>query len=520
MKKLWIFLLVLALTLPFAVSCGSPDAKPAVTTESGTDGQTTAVTGEQGTDAQTAALTTEALTEAVYDPDILDTLPTARYGGKEFKFGLYNSQTYQFNLEGINGNQLDDALYRWVQTISRRYDVDFAIESGKWFKNVSAEILTGTSEINLYGGNAYEVYMVISQGCFRDWNALNPAMIDLTAKRWDRTLNESATFNGKLLAATGSLGVSKLLSTTALFYNTELLMKNGVDETELFELVDNYEWTFEEFEKLVKDIYFDNDNSNSKSDGDLFGYYAVDGNSMDVWFPSFGIHLTERDEENHTIIPTLWSDENLERNNGILERLGQVFHGYDSIFVGGYDHPGDATKFANGEAATVTVPFRNALTLFSSSMGTSAYGLLPTPMLDSDQHAYYSNLNDQYCIWGIPTSLPESELDFTAHIADALAAECSETVYYQYYDKALKNRYSKDENVARMVDVTMSNVVFDTAMQFGGMLAKGKTDITYEGYPYIPRNMLKFNKLDLSSVKAEIENALAADLQKVYDCYK
>ena len=71
-----------------------------------------------------------------------------------------------------------------------------------------------------------------------------------------------------------------------------------------------------------------------------------------------------------------------------------------------------------------------------------------------------------------------------------------------------------------MVDVTMSNVVFDTAMQFGGMLAKGKTDITYEGYPYIPRNMLKFNKLDLSSVKAEIENALAADLQKVYDCYK
>ena len=125
-----------------------------------------------------------------------------------------------------------------------------------------------------------------------------------------------------------------------------------------------------------------------------------------------------------------------------------------------------------------------------------------------------------YCIWGISIALPDADLDFTAHIADALAAECSETVYYQYYDRALKNRYSKNEDVARMMDVVMSNVVFDTAMQFGGILAKGNTDITYEGYPYIPRNMLKFNRRNLSSVKAGMEAALAESLQQVYDCYK
>ena len=50
---------------------------------------------------------------------------------------------------------------------------------------------------------------------------------------------------------------------------------------------------------------------------------------------------------------------------------------------------------------------------------------------------------------------------------EAIAAETYKTVYPVFYDSALKGRYSKEPETAKMIDLIMKNRNFEFAEQFG-----------------------------------------------------
>ncbi len=490
-KRLLCFTLIALMLLSALVGCKKENGEA---TSDDTSGTVSSVT-DQGASNQPQT-------------NILDTLPQKSYGGKEFTISTDDALAYQMDAEKITGDLANDTIYNWIKTIQERYDVKITLKKdglwGDFYKNIGVEINGGECQ-NLYSGIAFKSYEAVLNGIFRDWNSMGD-MIDLTAPRWDKHVNDASTYNGKLYTLTGSLGVSKMQYTIATFYNVEILENNQISSEYLYDLVDKGKWTLEAMETIAKDIYEDLDKSETKSAGDLFGYVSATGNSRDIWFPAFGIEITSRDKDN-TITPTLYTESNIN----IVERLCNFYHNHQGIAIldNVYESQ-ESTLFSQGRTAMCSTYFYSAFTTFRE-MGSKAYGILPTPKLNETQEKYYSKLNDQYGVWGVATSLPESEVDFTAHITDALCAQSYTEVYHQYYDIILKNRYSKDATTAKMVDMVMENVSFDTAIMFGEYL---------ESYPYIVRDLITENSSDIASLYKGKETAIKEKLQTIYDCYK
>jgi hypothetical protein len=297
----------------------------------------------------------------------------------------------------------------------------------------------------------------------------------------------------------------------ATFVNSSLLEEYcDMTNDDLYAIVNEGKWTFEEFKKLVAMIYED-DSQPGKTVGDTLGYYSKSGNSLDVWFPAFNLEITARDENNNTISPTFMNQFNVN----VIDELRKFYHDGDNVMVGFVTQStSEIEKFRNEELGFCTTQFRQVYGA-NGFNNMQAFGIVPTPKWDEAQEVYRTKLNDRYTIWGVAACLPDSERQFTAHITDALCAESSETLYYQYYEVLLKNRYSKEPATAAMVDKVMEHPHFDTAIQFGTFLGvKGRN------YTYLPRDLIVDRNLDIQSTYDEIAGVLGSQLQQVYDCYK
>ena len=145
-----------------------------------------------------------------------------------------------------------------------------------------------------------------------------------------------------------------------------------------------------------------------------------------------------------------------------------------------------------------------------AEMGVESFGVLPGPKWEENDE-YCTSLHDRYAIYGVSKSVLAEDVDFIAHITDALCAESTQTVYPQFYDVLLKQRYSKDPDTARMVDLIMKNVYIDTAFQFADHL---------ELYPFAIRQMIIDNKPNVASSYANFEQMLPGKLQQIYDAYQ
>ena len=80
------------------------------------------------------------------------------------------------------------------------------------------------------------------------------------------------------------------------------------------------------------------------------------------------------------------------------------------------------------------------------------------------------------------------------------------TVYPEFYDAALKGKYSEDTTTAEMIDLIMAGRVFEFSFQFGEYLAS---------LPYMFRNCLFSNSTDLASTLQKNKKALNKKLNKI-----
>ena len=485
MKRFLALTLTLLMLLPMTVACNK-----GTTDEEKPTGEVTLNYGDESGSA-----------------DLLTTLPTDKYQGREFLITVQSAKhKAEVGASELTGDVQNDTIYQWLSKIEALYEVDVVanVPDGDFFTAITTENTSGSVTTAIYGHHTYELYKPVTAKMYKNWNAMGDK-IDLTAERWDQIINNDATYNGVLYGLTGDLGYSKLQGAMATYFNVAMLDEIGYSSEDMYDMVDDGTWTFETFEQLVKDIYIDSDYNNKKSAGDTFGYVAVSENSHHIWLAQFGIPLTIRGE-NNTITPALYTPDNVE----IIEMLTRFHH----------DHQGVATYrateaeyeqmfFVQGRAAMITTRLSFA-SQFAGEMGVDEYGILPAPKRNLDQTEYYTKLFDQYTIWGVGKSLHEADVDFVAHITDALCAESSQTLYPKFYDILMKQRYSKDPDTARMVDLVMKNQFLDTTFMFAQWM---------DLYPAIPSNCIR-DKSSLASQWAAIEQTLPKKLEELYSLYQ
>ena len=483
MKRILCLALVLLMLLPMAIAC-KKDEQP-VDTGTGDVVDTTAETGPV---------------------DLLDTIPAGNYGGKDFIISVVSEHKLEVYAEELTGETGNDTIYQWIEKINGRYGVIVKgqVPDGDFFDTQVTEAQSGAVATAIYGTNAFDLYRPVTAKVYKNWHKMGN-MIDLTADRWDTLVNDGVTWNGVLYGLTGDLGYSKLQGAMATFCNVALLDEIGYTTDDLYKMVEDKEWTFENFSLIVKDIYIDTDYNNKKSGGDTFGFVATSGNAHDIWLEQFGISITSQNAETHELTPTLYNDE----NDTLLRELWSFLHENEGVYsVAGTGVSGPEDKFfSEGRAAMITTRLSYAAQ-FANDLGPDAYGILPAPLRNDEQEDHYTKLYDRFAVWGVSKNILDSDIDFIAHITDALCAESSQTVYPKYYDILLKQRYSKDPATAKMVDIIMKNVNIDCTFFFASYLEK---------YSYIAREVLwNSSAPDLASKYGSIANTLPAKLAELY----
>ena len=86
------------------------------------------------------------------------------------------------------------------------------------------------------------------------------------------------------------------------------------------------------------------------------------------------------------------------------------------------------------------------------------YGIIPMPKMDDSQEDYVTyNFGTYYMAILLTAADPE----MSAVMLEALNAESYKNVVNVYYDTALKNKYSRDEESRKMIDLINSKCFFD-----------------------------------------------------------
>ena len=92
-------------------------------------------------------------------------------------------------------------------------------------------------------------------------------------------------------------------------------------------------------------------------------------------------------------------------------------------------------------------------------------GLLPAPKYDASQDSY-SCYADGWCVNVVSVPVTNANADDAGLILEAMAADSLNNLTPAYFDVVLTDKYARDEQSVRMLDLILDSTVMDNANVF------------------------------------------------------
>jgi len=233
-------------------------------------------------------------------------------------------------------------------------------------------------------------------------------------------------------------------SLSCIFFNKKMVEAAGLESP--YGLVDRGEWTLDKYTQYAA--------AGGALEGDCFGYGAQNTSTYltDLFYFGAGEKLTE---SNLGYYPCLSLGS--ERCLSVIEKIKAATLGVES----------------SGSALTAIDSFKSGSTMFlidrvdtmeALAASSTDWGVLPMPKYDSEQEKYMTlaNYEDALFISAVPTA-PNYVMT-----ADVIA--CMNIVTYGYTKDAYVTNatyyYLRDNESIRMLDLVVSNPVFDFSYSF------------------------------------------------------
>ena len=274
--------------------------------------------------------------------------------------------------------------------------------------------------------------------------------IDLDADYWNQEFMDALSINDHYL-----LGFSdfNILYTYVVAYNKDLLVKyeDKLDKS-VYDMVDDYEWTLQQFCDIAK-LGFINNGSEDKNQ------YGLTGLQWVPWcgfLEAAGVNLVEMNDQG-TYELSYNNEIYYETTQGVVNLLSDIA----------------AAEYTNvdfGSTGPATVPFESnrSLMTLASTNELPAYlnhdidfGVLPYPVYASNQKEYRS------LQWGGYMAIPR-HLENKAMVGETLEmlSFFSEDVKTAYYQKLLGKQVGEDPNDRRMLEIIWDSVCTDFGQTF------------------------------------------------------
>lgn len=469
MKRVLLFLIVIALLIPFA-GCGKKKpVTPNDTTGSSQSNGEKPKYDENG--FETDDLNDDQLKKEFSDVDEIKILHWTEH------------QIGEFNPDKDSKDTIDKSIIQRDQKVSDRLGgVSFKWigEKGHW-SAMNSFINKATTAY--YGGeeDRYDLIGVYSQTAA----ALAPkglvlnlldedskSYLNLSKPWWPDSLLENSMVADKLWFVSGDICTSFTSELINVMFNKAFFEDNENGGNPLYELVDNGDWTIETMMELSKDLYWDQDEDGKKSNGDRYGIVIPWYVYVDSFFYGSNLIMVENDEHHNLSVSSSYVGE---KADNLTEKLKTIFHTSDYGYL---TQEGQAVNriFARDDAAFLVAPPVMMLTTpdFSDRLELR-YGILPMPKYDSSQKEYKSVHSNFLSLFSIFAGCNKEQANRASAVLECLASEGFRTISPVIFEKCLKLKYANDSDTGRMYDLIRAGAVFDTGRIFASAGLDGIT---------------------------------------------
>jgi len=444
---------------------------------------------------------------------VLDNVPQLDFGGYEYRvfYCDYGERSgVEMYPEEMDGDILNDTIYRRNQKIQERFNVKFAVTTVEDGKGATVSLATLTKNVQA-GDDAYDMHLMVdreattaaTKGLLYPVNEMEH--IDLTRPYWKQDVNAILTVGGKLAWALSDEMIPAFENTCVMFFNKKQAQDLQLDD--LYNIVRSGEWTFDKFFEYAK-MAMKNVSGGAKfTNDDFWGIVAA----FDEFYPNFwigaGIKSIDKDAAD---IPYFA----LPGNERFLTVGAKIF---DNIKADGMYVESHTSKLPTGSGVAAGVDFfRNGHALFIATIIQEMvnlrdmpddFGVLPFPKFEAAQERYYSRLTGSRP-FVIPATNQKPEA--AGALMEAMACETYNTVYPAYYESSLKTKFSRDPDTCEMLDLIREVTVYDLGDTIWYEAVRSPITTVFNGKAntlasWIEKNEQKVNKAIQKTVEAILD---------------
>ncbi len=410
------------------------------------------------------------------DPAAAYGLTSEDFGGKEFIFvvpGRYAEcgsawESFDIYSETETGDIVNDAVCErnaWVEDVYNvkiRQNKPANESAASMMKNA---ITAGDNVGDVLVESFHNLCSMSQNGYLLDLKTVDS--LHLENAWWDQGAIHGVSIANKVYMATGDLMIIDNDATWVLMFNKQMATNYEYD---LYEKVDSGSWLFDDLFSMARGASTDlNGDGKMKADDDQYGLVTA-YNTPEALITAAGVTLAVKDQND---IPKMETD--LERLSAVIAESGEFYK--DVKVVYGSDFEKSATIFQGGRALFYSEVLQCVTRMRESE---TDFGLIPWPKYDAAQDNYYSFVIGAA---GTAVSLPSTQTDthMSGIILDAMSAKSVDTLTVAYYNKALTQKYMRDETSVRMLDTILESRIFDQSQTYlyawGNMYNKMVSDL-------------------------------------------
>ena len=388
------------------------------------------------------------------------------YNGREFR--IYTSTNIStmgkgnsnFLIEGTgetDGSLVNDAVLERNIQVEDLLGVELEFtQIDLAYNAVAADIrrftTSGTDEYDLVINDIYAYAELLIEGNFR--NVLDEdCVFDFERPYWYKDyMDDLRLMDGYQYVLAGDYFIDILRDAHLLLLNKQIYLDHyNRKADELYDVVTNFEWTYEKMNEIISDMYVDKNLNGTKDKGDQFGFmepefwggsipFSVSGN------PTF----ISRDEDGY---PTVVLHEG-DRANQLANAMGTLFNN-DSASVALTTDADLLTAFTQDECLIVGYQRLGSLenAILRQMEGDAA--VLPYPMLFASDKKYTTSAHDTTEMGAILAT--STDLAFISTVVEVLNRETAKILIPVYYKECLQVQCVDDEKAAAIIDIIHDN---------------------------------------------------------------
>ncbi|MBQ4289607.1 MAG: hypothetical protein II719_00265 [Clostridia bacterium] len=442
-----------------AVSCGEAAPAEPVSTEplSSAEDASAAEGTESGTEEATEPATedTELKNWAVYtvypEPNIPEDLDLS---GKTFSIGMVTDTPEMVVPESLNGEIINDAVFNRNLKVQERFGVRIRILPDNDLRTI---VSAGLSEFDLVYGLGEGLAGTIPDGYGRDFCGL--PYVDFTEPFWFPDLMGQFSCFGKMFLAPSDIMYDFMANTEVTFFNKRLISEYDLESP--YQMVRDNTWTFDNFLEMVRKVSKDLNGDGIMDDNDLYGLGLHDGRILGTFISLLvgaETRVTVQDPDRG-----VYFDPDAEKIQSMIDRAGEVLKDRSLSF------DNDAWSRQNLPEGQYYTPFFDQgqilfqMDYLSVMQGARRemeddFGIVPVPKYDAAQKTYHHEPTVLSFLFCLPTTSVDDEK--TGAVFSYLSWLSNQTVIPAYYEVTLKQKRTRDEESAEMLDLIHRTTYF------------------------------------------------------------